>query len=186
MSDLDRDDFTRVCVATYRYFNQGEIWLPKPPRERVRVADMGREWRFNAARFLERRAKALEFRYGFGEISAMSAPVWFDVVGEDNGRPVTAGPGMSDLDLMSDSASDAFDQAMDQRVADPVGWLRSTVLYRALVADLPTEQAEVVQLAERAKHWSTCPVRTGADDCRCEQIRAEHAATDTTPEWTLP
>lgn len=173
-------------IAYYGYLNQGEWWVPKKPRQPIRVADMDPEWRHNAARFLMRRAATLAFLYGGGEIAVMAKPAWRNVVGEDGGKPVLGGPAFSELDMMSDAAMDAFDEHSDRMMRDPEGWLRTTQLYRALIADLPTDPAELEALAERARHWSTCPARTGAGDCRCEQIRAEHeAAYDTTPEWTI-
>ncbi|MBQ1061308.1 hypothetical protein [Micromonospora sp. C41] len=157
--------------AYYAYLRQGEWWVPKKPRPPILIADMDPEWRHNAARFLMRRAPMLAFLYLGGEIAAMTAPVWGDVVGEDNGRPVLGRRTFSELDLMSDAALDAFDEHSDAAMRDPEGWLRTTALYRALVAGLPTEGPDAEQLAERARHWSTCPARTGSGDCRCEQIR---------------
>lgn len=51
---------------------------------------------------------------------------------------------------------------MSRRYADPEGWLKTTPLYQALVKDLPGDVAEL------AKHWSTCDLRTGnATTCSC-------------------
>src|SRR5207237_8806665 len=149
-------------IAYYNYLNQGEWWVPKMPRQPIRVADMDPEWRHNAARFLMRRAATLAFLYGGGEIAAMTRPAWRNVVGEDHGNPVLGGRAFSELDMMSDAAMDAFDEHADRMVRDPEGWLRTTQLYRALIADLPTDPAELEALAERAQPWSTCPARTAA------------------------
>lgn len=151
------------------YLNQGQVWHPsgKPP---VVIADMDLEWRYNAAQWLDRRA----YRIGLQHVRAAHA--WLAV---QLSSPL--GP--------SKDAADSLERDIDDQSAeierDPVAWIRTTELYRALVADLPTKSKEVAALVERARHWSACPARTGTEDCRCSQIRAEHeAAAGTTPEWT--
>lgn len=161
------------AATYYWYLKQGEWWVPKKPRPTVRIADMDAEWRFNSARFLMRQAPTLALLYSFGEITAMTAPAWRDIVGEDNGQPALGEQVFSELDAMSDSAFDAFDAHSDWMMRDPEGWLRTTALHRALVAGLPAEGPDADALAERARHWSTCPARTGGDTCRCEEIRAQ-------------
>jgi len=162
------------CRNTYRLLNQGEVWFPKG-RPRVAIADMDPEWRFNTARFLERRAAVLELLYSMGELGVLGEPTMQAVVGEVWGETVTAGPLFSHLDLLGEHASDAFDQELERRVGDPVAWLRTTPLYQALVAGLPRRGKRLAALAERARHWSTCPARTGTGDCLCDDIRAAAA-----------
>jgi hypothetical protein len=72
---------------------------------------MDPDWRRNAAQWMEKRAALFELRYTLGEISQ--------------------------LDLMSDNVQDAMDAWQDERQANPVAWIRTTELYRALIADLP-------------------------------------------------
>jgi hypothetical protein len=66
-----------------------------------------------------------------------------------------------------------LNRGAERQAADPVEWIRTTALYRALVADLPNCSVALEAIAERARHWSTCPARTGGGDCRCEAIAAQ-------------
>ena len=43
---------------------------------------------------------------------------------------------LSALDLMSDLVAGDMDRWRDERAADPIAWIRTTKLYRALVADV--------------------------------------------------
>jgi hypothetical protein len=101
-----------------------------------------------------------------------------------NGRPMAA---VTDMDpewrfnasrwLERNAAKIApkctLDRGAERQAADPVEWIRTTALYRALVADLPNCSVALDAIAERARHWSTCPARTGGGDCRCEAIAAQ-------------
>ena len=117
------DDFMEQCRITYAYLRQGKTWFPKdrPPLD---VADMDLRWRRNAARWLEKRAAIFEIRYTLGEVAWLATPTL---------REVERGPMLAQLDLMSDNVADAMDQWQAEREADPVAWIRSTVLYQALV-----------------------------------------------------
>jgi hypothetical protein len=66
-----------------------------------------------------------------------------------------------------------MDWASEVQPSEPHTWIRTTALYRALVADLPDCSIALDAIAERAKHWSTCPARAGGGDCRCEAIAAQ-------------
>jgi hypothetical protein len=66
-----------------------------------------------------------------------------------------------------------LDRASEARLGEPHTWIRTSALYRALVADLPNCSVALEAIAERARHWSTCPARTGGGDCRCEAIAAQ-------------
>lgn len=169
-------DFDRRCAFTYAYFRQDKLWLPngKPP---VQITDMDAEWRYNASRWLERRARHFEAYFSMGEIFRYAAPLMREVIGEDNGEPIERGPLLSEFDLMGDSASDAFEEWQDARRNDPLMWLRTTALYRALVADLPAKPKKLAKLADRARHYSRCQIRNGGDECTCR--------SDDSPEWTL-
>lgn len=172
------------------YFDQGERWKPSG-KPLVAIADMDPAWRHNSARFLERRAAEFAIRYGRAEAMWWAAECASQI-----------GP--------SEASRDGIEREMaeraDARAEDPVGWIRTTALHKALVAGLP-DGDEREALAERARHWSTCPIRNGGDTCRCEQLqhaeagRSEHltecpmASGDphelgchcatTVPEWTL-
>lgn len=159
-------------MSWFEYLNQGEQWKPngRPPGP---IADMDPEWRHNAARFLERRAGQIGGAY----ISA--AWTWFTAA-----LLSSVGP--------SEAAADDIERDINEQgaaiVRDPVAWIRTTKLHAALVAGLPTKGKKAAGLAERARHWSTCPARDGSGDCRCEQIRAEHQHAEEirlgAPEWT--
>lgn len=131
--------------------HQGDVWQPKD-RPLVRIADMDAEWRYNTAQWLERYAE----RLALSEQWSMAM--------------LAAGP----LGPSGDAACDAFDSAIDAMGVDPLGWLRSTPLYRALVKGLPTKRKKLARLAERARHWSTCPARADGD-CTC--AAGEYAQT---------
>lgn len=165
--DLSKDR----CRKTYTYFNQGNFWLPDG-RPAIDIAGMEPGWRLNCTRWLERRAGVFTLLYNLGETVAMAEPRYqeADNAGEAYGRTY------SEMDLMSDMVLDDFDRWGDERTADPVSWIRSTTLYRALAKGLPTDGKPLQELAASAKHWSTCPARTGAGNCCCEQIRTEAAA----------
>jgi hypothetical protein len=176
-------------MSWFEYLTQDKQWQPngKPP---VAIADMEPEWRYNAARYLERHAAVIGQRY------SLAATVWFAAI---TSSPL--GP--------SENAADGIQSDMEREEAeiarDPVAWIRTTKLHRALVDGLPTKPKKVAALAERARHWSTCPARTGDGDCRCEELQQAEAGRthlsecpvadgrpelgcrcgDTTPEWTL-
>lgn len=176
-------------MSWFDYLNQGQVWRPngKPP---VAIADMDQEWRYNAARWLERGAVAIGQRY------SLDSSLWLAV---QLGSPL--GP--------SENAADRIERDIERENAeidrDPVAWIRTTPLHQALMTGLPTKPKKLAALAERARHWSTCPARTGDGDCRCEQIQQDNAGRahlsecpvasgvtgadcrcgDTSPEWTI-
>jgi hypothetical protein len=166
-TDFDLDGYLDQCHRAYRYLNQDAVWAPRPPRKPLPIADMDPAWRHNAANFLLRRAEHLAHRYIFGMVRAASVPAWSEVIGEDHGEPAYSGTVFSEFDLMGDHARDAFEDEQHRIIEEPEVWLRTTPLYRALVAGLPTGE-ERERLAERARHWSTCPARAHTDaDCEC-------------------
>lgn len=97
-------------------FDQG-VWWKTRDSGWIRIADMQASHRANTARFLERRAGSIVFNLS-----------------------------MSELAMMSDAPDDVVDSWIhedDDKVKDPVGWLRGTVIYRALVDGLPRVDAQV-------------------------------------------
>lgn len=115
--------------ATYLYLNQSRVWYPKDG-EPVEIDRMDDEWRYNASRLLERRARALELRYSIGELDTLGAPTLREVIGEaDDGTPIE--PWFSPLSMMGEHAQDAFDAELEARTDNPVAWLQQTPLYRA-------------------------------------------------------
>lgn len=115
----------------YILLDQGEVWYPRPPADAVRIADMDSEWRRNCARMLLRGAAGYALEYGFGEIATLSGPL-----GPHGDEPMFA-------------AESAIHHLDEVRTRDPQSWMRTTVLYRALTADLPTDAEDAGQRAER-------------------------------------
>jgi hypothetical protein len=130
-------DINKAGHDTYAYLSQADAWKPKG-RPAVAVATMDPDWRRNAARWMERRAGYFAMLYGFGEMYVLGSRTMRTVIGEVNGEAVEGGPLFSHLDMMSDHVRDALDEEQARRDADPVAWIRTTALYRALVADLPS------------------------------------------------
>lgn len=132
-------------MGTYDYLNQDTVWISDAVRGWVPIADMDCEWRWNCAQFLLRRAVSLADWYGYSveaEMAALGAPD----------------------DIMD---SEFFADA--DRMRAPQMWLRTTTLYRALVANLPDDPDELFTLADRARHFSTCcPYRVDGSVCTCE------------------
>lgn len=126
----------RQCVFTYLYLNQSALWFPRPPRRPVKIADMDPIWRTNAVRFMERRAGSLAMRYHMGRDYRLAQPMRA-AIGEVDGQAVEGGPSFTLLDMMSDHVRDALDRFEDEALNNPVEWLRTTALIRALNQDLP-------------------------------------------------
>jgi hypothetical protein len=126
-----------------QYLDQGERWKPNG-RPMVRIDGIGLEWRYNASRWLERHAARIATRYSLGEGFEFAA--------------IAASP-IGPSDDTADAIADHLDRAADDRARDPLAWIRTTALYRALIADLPNCSIALDAIAERARHWSTCPVR---------------------------
>lgn len=123
----------------YRYFNQGEHWVPngKPP---VLIAEMDLAWRYNCTRFLERNAARYAALFAEGcsaeeYVIAMLYP----------GAP--------------EEIADQIQREAAWAKRDPLAWVRSTKLYRALATELPEKGAPLRKLASRARHWGGCEAR---------------------------
>lgn len=137
----------------FNYLDQGTIWFARGGVHTY-IADMDPEWRYNASRMLERKAERLAEAYGWAELDWMAR----------------IGP-------MSEHVEDQFDREIWDRDHDPLAWIRRTTLYRALTANLPTKPKKLRRLAERARHYSMCPGRTGARlNCQCTKIAAQMQA----------
>lgn len=112
---------------------QNEWWYPYR-RPAIRIAEMEKTHRYNTANFLERKAGRLVRAQ---EMSMILSPFQ---------------PG-------GDMACDAFDRELDVMRERPVEWLRGTPLLVALRKGLPHRGRKLDDLAERASHWHTCPLR---------------------------
>jgi hypothetical protein len=175
-----------------QYLDQGEQWKPNG-RPMVRIDGMDPEWQYNASRWLERHATRIASRYSLSEGFEFPA-IALDAIGPS--------------DDTADAIADDLERAAGERARDPLTWIRTTALYRALVADLPNCSTALDAIAERARHWSTCPARVDAQaECRCAVIAAQcercrsgdlcglcggegcggpcAECTPTVPEWTL-
>lgn len=181
VAEVDPPPVLGPDVASAQWLlGQGVWWYPNR-RPAVRIAEMDKPWRFNTARFIERRADVL--------------------ADEEHWRMarIAAGP----LGPSGDMAQDGFRREMDGVLDDPLGWLRSTPLMRALRDGLPRPDSRKGRaLAARAVHWNTCPMRKAhpgkLDRCQCirDGGRTVGAANDRasvmriernalmTPEWT--
>lgn len=137
-------------------FRQSEWWLTKDSGW-IRIADMATSHRHNAVRFLERRAATVADKAAWSDmISLGDAPD--DVVGS------------------------AMTEAEDRR-RDPLAWLTSTPLYRALAHDMEmAARPRADDTAPTADHpfhglGTTCsmPIEgTGDDFIRCGLATDEH------------
>lgn len=194
------DDIKRKGLAYFAYLDQGKTWVPKRPRPPLPVAEMDDAWRYNASRWLERRAGSLAWLYVVGLVFAVSEPVLREVIGEIDGVPVESGRRYSHIDLMGERAHDAFEEETERITREPLPWLRTTKLHRALVDGLPAGR-KLANLGERARHWSTCPARAKLRaECQCRAscdrkpapcLVCEHKYCDgcpecspEVPEWT--
>lgn len=148
---------TQRQMGIYDYLNQGAVWLPKPPAGAVPIAEMDQEWRWNCSQLLIRNAAAHADRYGWGEILRHGSDLFDDV--------------MADMDRWD-----------HERRRDPQVWMRTTGLYRALVTGLPRKRGKLATLADRARHYNACQVRTGGGEhgaCTCAAgPGADSAAVD--------
>lgn len=161
------DQHLSQTYSTWRYLNQGDWWQPKPPAKPVRIADMEPEWRYNATRWLLRRAPYFADRYSWGMLAS----------------------GLGPLGPSGDAACDAFEAAMaelDREQEDPQRWIRGTVLYQALIAGLPGKPRTQFRLWQRARHWSPCLVRArNSAECACPTGK-EPPTADVVRQLTAP
>ncbi len=127
----------------YTYLNQSELWKPNG-KPLVRIADMSPEWRFNASQWLLHRTKVISHKY------IMSC--WAEQLQAER----------------LDSVLGELDRGMGRADRDLRAWLKDMSLFRALVAGLPNEGGPRRRLAERARHWSTCPMRLTDAICDCQ------------------
>jgi hypothetical protein len=138
-----------------------EVSVPPVPRGVVALFDGGYWWRVRSGGFVPIAEMTPEHRYSTArmlerhagayqmryETELLSSPLW------------TAAP--DDVDVWFSGP--------------PEAWVRGTRLYRALVAGLPTREKPLRKLAERARHWSACPMRLRPKDrpegavCSCAE-----------------
>lgn len=166
--------------AWHKHLRQNTTWIPATGVP-VRIAGMDPAWRHNAANWLLKRASSLAFLSSLAELHMDDEPIGTDPYGY---AVYTRMPLEVEDDLIGETV---------ERCADPEGWLKATRLYQALVKDLPDG------IADLARHWSTCDLRTSkATVCSCWQrhdaecpvnqirdITASCHCNDNSPEWTL-
>jgi hypothetical protein len=180
-------------LAWYRYLSQDQMWVPKgrPP---LLITEMDVAWRYNAANWLLKRAARVSRLYAQGQIAFIFGTLAPEVIADGSDGPVYGrmvpcfAPRGEMAELALDQAMDEEDRARDE---DPQAWMKTTPLYQALVAGIPAD------IAELARHWSTCALRTapGVCDCRkrhlaecpvnrCRDVTAPCHCDDNSPAWT--
>ena len=160
----------------YRYFTQDKHWVPNG-KQPIEIAGMDATYRLNCTRYLERNAA----RYAALFAEGCSAEEF--------------ACGLVHPDAPIEVFNELYRQAWQAKL-DPVAWVKTTRLYRALAAELPSRGAPLRKLADRARHWGGCEQRTRPKKgvCTCaehaararlerEQREAELAEA-TVPEWT--
>jgi hypothetical protein len=128
--------------VSMRWLLAQDVWWYPQARPAIRIAHMARTYRWNTARWLERRAPALQ------------ADSQWDLF-----------TGFLGADMPDDVATDILRE-------DPMEFLRDQPLYRALAKDLPKVGSRAgLLMAARARHWHTCPMRkkhpAPRDTCVC-------------------
>lgn len=114
---------------------QGEYWQPNCAPI-IRITDMDDRHRRNSAAWVLRQARMIEFCYSAAEQRHLYAPVAV-VIGEIDGRPVERLDHEAHMAPTEGSmAADVLDREFADRAADPVAWLKSTALYKALLDGL--------------------------------------------------
>lgn len=132
-------ELDRRSRAMYAYLSQGETWFPNA-KPAIAIADMDPAWRRNAAAFLVRKARNYLLQYDFGEVFFICGGVAREVIGEDDGKPVfgrLVSLGPSPDSLAERLFEQGLEEAQAERSADPEAWIKTTPLYKALVAGLP-------------------------------------------------
>lgn len=143
----------------YRYFHQDRHWVPEG-RPAVEIAQMDASWRYNCTRYLERNALSYARRYSDG---CRAEELLLTLTGTTLGE-------------VPEAVLDHLEACAYEAKADPVAWIKTTPLYRALAAELPTKGKALRKLGERSRHWGDCPRRTalGAPECTCSALAARH------------
>ena len=127
------------------YLDQGETWQQRDGTF-APIADMDDAWRLHSLRLLERRAEVLAARWTHNQF----------VLAMTSGGGPSGTDTASHLDVVPRGAEAAL------------RWIRTRTLYRTLLLSLPTTVDELMALAERARHWSTCAARRSSDaPCTC-------------------
>ncbi|HLL68969.1 MAG TPA: hypothetical protein VK453_25140 [Micromonosporaceae bacterium] len=125
------------------YVEQGEKWKPNG-RPMVAIADMDETWRFNASRWLVRNATGIAAKFARGTYLLIST------------------------DHMSERTADQLLDDAHHATANPEAWIQRTPLHTALTRGLPADGPALAELADRARHYSTCPQRENVDgECTC-------------------
>ncbi len=136
---MESNDLERRARFWFMYLRQSTKWKPRASKA-VSISEMDDSWRYNAARWLLRRAQLAEMLYTFGELRVLGEPLPV-VIGEADGEPIEvldleASLFSNRLPSEGSMAADAFDDEIDQRTQDPEVWLKTTPLYQALVQGL--------------------------------------------------
>lgn len=143
---------------------------PRHPRNLLELFDCGYWWRNRGGEWVTVGAMTPEHRYNTARWLERNAPAY---------------QMRYEIALMH-SAFDLPDE-IDWFIDDPQTWVRRTALFKALEAGLPQRGRLRRRLAERAKHWTQCPMRLRRKDrpavaaCCCTELTAVDRATFPTP-----
>lgn len=121
-------------LPSYGWLLWQDTWWYPYRRPAIRIVEMEKTHRYNTANLLERKAGGIVRAQ---EVSMVFSPFQ---------------PG-------GDMACDAFDRELDEMREHPAEWLRGTPLLQALRRGLPSGGRKLADLAERGRHWHTCPLR---------------------------
>jgi hypothetical protein len=152
---------TPPCWGWGGYLDQGSVWQSTVGRLPVPIAVMAPQARFSAARWLERHAAQVV------EICARSELTRFAETGYPKHYPV--GCDKHPSDVVAD-----LEREHEARATDPVAWMRTTELSRALLADLPGDAEGPVPAVDPVWHHESCRTRGGGSaPCDCPAMIAD-------------
>lgn len=169
MDEIERGEVRPVSVAhpspkqgakkvTMRWLLDQDEWWQPEHGPVLRIADMTDTHRYHLLGWLEKRAADLEFADSMAYLGG---------------------------GIFGEPPDDVVDELAGR---DPLTWLKSMKLHRALTKGLPDlagkkkERKAHADLVERARHWSTCPRSRdlGADACTCRAGEGVNATETTT------
>jgi hypothetical protein len=147
-------ELKQEAVAWYKYLDQGECWIDAQKVQHS-IESMTDRYRRNAVDHLLRISPGAVELYNYGEIIWIFEPVKVKIViGTVGGEPVTRTETIAIRAPCGDAACDAVDEILDveqaRRRKDPVEWMKTTPLYRALMHGLtPTVHPEPIEYGGR-------------------------------------
>lgn len=110
--------------------NQTLIWTDKEGVDHL-IREMPVGYKRNVVAFLEQRAARIAADYTLAELAFLSTPLPVVIGVDPDGNPVTSGT--ADLMPMGEMAQDAYEEELNERRRDPIGWLHNTPLVREML-----------------------------------------------------